>query len=78
VKLINTEIWGLRFGIKGKKICFSVLSTNGKNKDFWSELSEETLKFLENIIEEHYQEIEEESIMTPQQLEEKYKETLGS
>lgn len=78
MKPIHTDIWSLRFLVKGNRICFIVRTPEGKEKRHWADLPPRTLAAIMEEINEHLEYEAELESMSPEELAERFKETMGS
>ena len=72
--MINTDVDGIRFQVKGKRICFTIMDEKGKNKNYWLTMPDKLAKALSDSIqsEADYKDMIEK--MTPAQKAEHYAE----
>jgi hypothetical protein len=75
---IHTDVYGLRFFIKGKRICFIVHTPQGKETRHWADLPPKTLAAVMKEINAHLEEEARVAAMTPQERAEMYQEMMGS
>jgi hypothetical protein len=74
---ITTELWNLRFFLKGKRICFIARTPQGVESRHWADLSPRTMTVLNDLVDKHLEAKEAESKLTWEQRAEKYREMSG-
>jgi len=73
-KMIHTDVAGVSFQVKGKKICFTIMDRNGKNRNYCIPMTDKLANALNDAIksETDYKDMIEK--MTPAQKAEHYAE----
>ena len=73
-KMIHTDVAGVSFQVKGKKICFTIMDNKGKNRNYLIPMSDKLADALKASIksEADYKDMIER--MTPAQKAEHYAE----
>ena len=72
--MINTDVAGVSFHVKGKRICFTIMDEKGKNQNYWLHMTDKLANALNDSIksETDYNDMIEK--MTPAQKVEHYAE----
>jgi hypothetical protein len=75
-KMIHTDVDGVSFQVKGKKICFTIMNKKGKNQNYWLPMTDKLANALKDSIksETDYKDMIER--MTPAQKAEHYAEFI--
>ncbi len=77
-KQLTTEVWGLNFFLKGKRLCWVTRTPQGKETRYWMDVPPKALKAIEKVVNEHLEAEAEDAKLTPAELAEKYQEMMGS
>lgn len=78
MKQIHTDVWSLRFFVKGKRICFVTHTPQGKETRHWADLPPKTMTAIMKEINAHLEHEAYEASLTPEQRAEMYQEMMGS
>lgn len=74
--MVHTNIPGVSFQVKGKKICFTIMDKKGKNRNYWLPMTDKLANTLNDLIksENYYYDMIEK--MSPAQKAEHYAEFI--
>jgi hypothetical protein len=75
---IHTDVWNLRFFVKGNRICFITRTPEGKESRHWSDLSPKTLKAITKEINAYSAQKTKEAAMTSKERAEYHEEMMGT
>jgi hypothetical protein len=76
MKIYTSNLSGVSFEVKGKRICFTIMDSKGKNQNYWLNMTDKLADALNNSIKSTLEENARIENMSPDAKREYYSEFI--